>query len=83
MEGCLVGCVIGLVLAVPVALLVVIMQGSAKRRGWQMVRGERKATIRQIDECLKALGTMNDAEAIELARRLAELRDKITDAEGR
>ena len=72
--GC--GCVLALIgtaLAVPVAIIVVIAQGASKRKAKAILAGERPATRRDIDACLRALGSLHDAESIELVRRLTAL----------
>ncbi len=73
--GC--GCVlvlIGMGLAVPVAIVVVLAQGAAKRKAKAILTGERPATRLDIDDCLRTLGSQQDAESIELVRRLTALR---------
>jgi len=71
--GCLLA-LIGMALAVPVAILVVVGQGAAKRKAKAILTGERPATTGDIDDCLRSLGGLHDAESIELVRRLTVLR---------
>jgi len=70
--GCLVYMLVAIALAVPIAIIIVVMQGVARRRAWAILRG-RQATRAEIKRTISELSSAQDSESKELVRRLMDL----------
>ena len=76
------GCVIGILLAPVIAIIIVVGQHQAVGKARAMLDGRVEPNLTDIGFCLGQLGAKQDAEAIDLVRRLEELRERLTRGEG-
>ena len=72
------GCLLGLLVAPVVAILVYRNQRRARALAWQIIR-QGRGLPQDIDACIAALSGGEDAESVELVRRLMELKKAALD----